>query len=59
MVFAERRDYHDGFLRLPGVAEYAHWNSTDHPHWVTPEQWAACEQAWDAACAASHPPGPG
>ena len=49
MLFAEQDAYRTIWERMPGVREYAYWDSTDAPSYVTEEQWERRRRDWDKA----------
>lgn len=49
MLFAEQDMYRVIWEHMPGVREYAYWNNTDKPSYVTEEQWARRGRDWDKA----------
>ncbi len=49
MLFTEQEAYRILWRRMPHVQEYAYWNSTDQPSYLTDEQWDRRRRDWDKA----------
>ncbi len=49
MLFAEQEAYRILWRRMPHVQEYAYWNNTDQPSYLTDEQWDRRRRDWDKA----------
>jgi len=49
MLFTEQAAFRIIWRRMPGVREYAYWNNTDPPAYLTKEQWQRRERDWDKA----------
>ena len=49
MLFTEQDAYRTIWERMPGVREYAYWNNTDPPAYLTETQWERRRRDWDKA----------
>jgi len=47
IVYTERGEWFEKFLKMPGVSEYGYWDNTDPLEDVTEEEWEARREAWD------------
>lgn len=48
LLYAEQTAYHDLWLAMPEVEDYAYWNHTDPPEGVSEARWERRRQRWDA-----------
>lgn len=49
VVFCDRSEWLDEFMKLPWVEEFAYWNNTDPPEHLTTRQWKRRERIWEQA----------
>lgn len=49
MLFTEQEAYRILWRRMPHVQEYAYWNNTDRPSYLTDEEWDRRRRDWDKA----------
>ena len=49
LVYTEREEFRKIWERTPGIAEYAYWNNTDKPKFISESHWNKREKDWDAA----------
>ena len=49
LVYTEQDEFRKIWERTPGVAEYAYWNNSDRPKFVSEAHWKKREEDWDDA----------
>jgi hypothetical protein len=56
MSFSDHSDWHDLWIKSPGVSEYMYYNNTDEPEGLSRKAWKLREKAWDEVFAGNSTP---
>lgn len=49
ITFTEQHEWHEEWLKQPGVSEFGYWNNTDRPEHLSALEWDERQRLWELA----------